>query len=154
MAFVAGQRLTAAALNEATENLNGGLVRTSNDTSTSGTTEKVWATTATLSLRASTVYTLVACAYWTNTVNDDQFSFRIRETSVSGTIRNGIVGHAGRGGGPYSTWLSYTFTTTTATTGVWVATLVRSVGTGTAQVQAVSELMLFRRGASGLYTTA
>jgi hypothetical protein len=152
--FLAGQKVTAAAITEATQSLVGGLLRTSNDTATSGTTEKSWGTTATLSLYASTTYCVIAQVYWLNSVANDEFFFRIRATSVAGTILNGIVSHKGNGGGPYSTWVSYTFTTTTATTAVYCGSLVRGTGTGTATVQAQSMIALYRMGASGLLTTA
>jgi len=151
--FVAGKRPTAAEMSEATQTLIKGQRRTTNDTATSGTTEQVWATTPTLSLPASTTITLIAACYWLNSVSNDQFFMRLRQTNLAGTILNGVVAHVGLGGGPYTTWVSYTFETSTATSQVYVATIVRGVGTGTATVQLNSELGAFRRGNSGLFTT-
>lgn len=156
VAFVAGQILTAAALTEATQSLvPNSFYRTTNDTPTSGTTEKAWGTTGTLSLYANTTYVVEAEVYWLNSVVDDQFFFRIRQTNVSGTLLNGDVGHKGAGGGPYFTKVTYTFTTgASASTAIYCGSLVRGVGTGTATVQALSTLFVYRRAASGILVAA
>lgn len=153
--FVAGQFLTAGQLNEATTTLlPNSLLRTSNDTPTSAGTEKAWGTTGTISLFANTTYHVVAEIFWNNTVANDEPFFRIRETNVAGTLRSGIVGHKGNGGGAYSSLVSYTFTSGSATTIVFCGTVLRGVGTGTITVNLNSRLGVYREGPSGMLVTA
>lgn len=154
MGFVSGQELTAAALTEATTTLVGGVLRTSTDTATSGTTEKAWATTTSISLYANTTYYVVCDLFWNNSNSGDVFFFRLRDTNTSGTIYSGIVGPTGLGGGPYPTRHSYTFTTSTATSKTFAACLVRGSGSGTATVQINSRVSVYREAASGTLATA
>jgi hypothetical protein len=154
MVFVAGQLLYAATLNEAVTTLTGGVLRTSTDTATSGTTEKAWATTTAIPLYANTTYHVTCEVFWNNSVNGDVFFMRLRDTNTSGTIYSGIVAQTGLGGGPYSTTHTYTFTTSSATSKTFAACLVRGSGTGTATVQLNSRVSVYREGASGILATA
>jgi hypothetical protein len=151
--FVTGQSPTSAKMNEVTEMLAGGTLRGLTDAAaTSGTTELAIATTGVVSLRASTTYQIRAKYYWTNTVANDVFFFRIRQTNTSGTILNGIVGQPGLGGGPYATEVTYTFETSVANTAVYLADIVRGSGTGTATVRIPSHIQVVRIGPSGVFT--
>jgi hypothetical protein len=149
--FVTAQALTADQLNRHVEKLKGGVLRSATAAgATSGTTELAVETTGVISLRATSTYRVKAKYYWTNTVNGDVFFHRIRATNISGTILNGIVGPTGLGGGPYPTEVTYTFETTTATTAVYLACIVRGSGTGTATCQTQSHITVERLGDSGI----
>lgn len=152
--FAAGSPLTASNLVNRTKDFVSGQYRTTTDTATSGTTEKVTVTSSAVNLLASTLYLVTYSCYWLNSVNADQFAFRIRSTNVSGTIRNGIVGHPGAGGGAYQTHVTAMYLTTTAESGVvFVGTLVRLTGTGTATPDVQTKISVERVADSGVFTT-
>jgi hypothetical protein len=151
MTVNAGQKVTASLVNSlAGMACAGGQVRVTNASATSGTTEVVWATTPSLSLAASTWYEVVVKCYWIGSVSSDQYSVRVRDTNVTGTIRNGVVAPPSQGGGPYPTEVVYTFETGSAANYTFCATVVRSSGTGTATVQAQSRILVNQIGPATL----
>jgi hypothetical protein len=151
--FFVGQGLTAAELRNRTKDILAGQYRDTAALATSGTTEQVYATSQSTDLLAETTYRVTAECYFLNSVDGDDFSIRIRDTNISGSIENGVV-IKGRGGGPYTIRCTYTFETVGAETGVlWVATILRLTGTGTATVDPDSFIDVERKGDSGIYTT-
>lgn len=157
MAFTAGQTATAAALNNASGvQTAGGIWRVTNSASTSGTTELAWGTTPTLALAASSTYEVVADIYLLNSGSAvDLYIVRIRDTNVSGTIRQAIDAYptTTSGPGPYPVRCSYTFTTSTAGNFVFCGTVQRSAGAETAQIVAGSKLEVILKGSSTVYST-
>jgi len=158
MGFFAGQTVTAAALNGASGvQTAGGLLRVTNSASTVGTTELAWATTPSLTLAASSTYEVVAEVYLLNSASAvDLYIVRIRDTNVSGTIRQAIDAYptTTAGTGPYPVRCTYTFTTSPAGNFVFCGTILRSSGAETAQVVASSKLEVILKGSSTVYATA
>jgi hypothetical protein len=157
MSFFAGQTATAAALNNASGVQEaGGLWRVTNAAATSGTTELAFATTGSLALAASSTYDAIVDLYYTGSVANDQFFFRIRDTNTAGTQRAIVVPPviATASGGPYFARLIYTFTTSTAANFVFAATMARNAGTGTCQALAGSRIKVELAGSSTVYATA
>ena len=158
MAFNAGQKLTASALDASLGvQTVGGLLRVTNSASTSGTTELAWATTPSYSLAANTTYTVEAELYILNSAGAvDLYVVRLRDTNVSGTIRAAYDAYPTTtvGAGPYPVLYSYTFTTTTAISYSACGTIFRFSGTDSAQAAAGSKITISSIGASGVLPTA
>lgn len=131
----------------------GGQLRTSNASATSGATELQWATTGSLSLPANSRFLIDVFAVFDVSAIGDEWDFRIRETNVSGTLRQEVIYGKTDNAVPYSMQYSYTHTTTTADTKTWVATVGRLGGTGTATVKATSYIYVYYLGPSSLITT-
>lgn len=125
--------------------------RVTNDSVTSGTTERVWLSTPALDLLANSTYIVCVELLWTGSTVNDSYVIRLRDTNISGTIRRTAVAPpvATAGGGPYSLRCRYRLTTTTAVTGmVWAATIARLIGTGTGQALIGSSIDVFRHRGS------
>lgn len=132
----------------------GGKRRTSSASATSGTTELQVLDTGSLNLEASSSYLIHAWLNWTPSVVNDDFDVRIRSTNVSGTTRNETVAPRALGLYPYGYAIEYVHTTTTAENSVvFVATIARIVGSGTATVTAGSFITVQYVGTSSLLGT-
>jgi hypothetical protein len=133
---LAGMKALADDINAALASCIGGEVRGS-DTSTISTVETSWATTGTssLSLAAASTYQIEIEALWFCSVANDDFTFRVRDTNTSGSIRMQSVCHKGSAVTPYTFRDSFLWTTTVAETKKWVATVVRNTGTGNITIQ-------------------
>ena len=132
MTVLAGQKALADDINTALAACLGGEVRGS-DTAQITTTETVFATTGSsaLSLAASATYRVDLFALHHCSVANDEFHFRIRDTALGGTVRfEAVTPKLSSIGIPYVLVGSFLWTTTTATTKKWVATVVRFSGTG------------------------
>lgn len=157
MSFASGQNATAASLNAASGvQTAGGILRVTNSASTSGTTELAWATTGSLALAANTLYEVEAECYLLNSGSAvDLYILRIRDTNVSGTIRQAIDAYptTTSGTGPYPVRCTYTFATSSAVNYVACATIVRASGAETCQVVAGSKLVVTALGPSTVLAT-
>lgn len=154
MPVLAGQKALADDINDALASCIGGEIRGS-DTSTITTTETSWATTGSsnLSLAASSIYRIEVDVLWFCSVANDDFVFRIRDTNVSGSIRMQKVCFKGSASTPYSFYGSFLWTTTTADSRKWVATVVRNTGTGNITVQGGSFIKATYLAPSGTIAT-
>lgn len=135
--------------------LIGGIERITADASTSGTTEKIWATTPTLALDAASTYEVEAGMKYSSTVAADDYVMRIREDNISGAIRIAFattkVSSASTG-----YWLTFkAFFKTTGAVGAkqFVGTIQRLSGTGTCPTDANSYLVVRRVGTSTVLAT-
>lgn len=150
--FAAGEKATADKLNTNIKTLLRGVVRSGDSASTSGTTLLTWATTFAVNLPASSVIRVELQVRWFNNTDNDQFGFRIYDTSTAGAMLSDTV-EKGYGGGPYNAFCSHTYTTGSAVVGqVFAATIHRVAGTGTALVKANSVIRVLREGDAGVYT--
>lgn len=159
MAFSAGQKLTASNLNASLGvQTVGGQLRVTQSANTSSTTEMAWATTPALNLAANTTFSVEAELFMVNSAGAaDVYIARIRDTNVSGTIRQAIDTPTliTTGAGPFSFYYSYTFTTTTAVSGyIACATLVRFSGSDSAAAAAGSSLIVKAIGSNTVLSTA
>lgn len=136
MTVLAGQKAFADDINAALASCLGGEVRGS-DTAAINTTETVWATTGSsdLSLGASSTYEISFLALFNVTDVSGQFAIKLRDTSVSGTIRFQAIPALFGIGLPLAFAGSFFWTTTTATTKKWVATVDRIFGAGNVVIQ-------------------
>lgn len=154
MPVLAGQKALADDLNAALAACIGGEIRGS-DTSTITTTETVWATTGSsnLSLAASSIYQIEVDVLWFCSVSNDDFVFRVRDTALGGSIRSQKVSFKGTNSTPYHYAASFLWTTTTADSRKWVATVVRNTGSGNITVQGGSLIKATYLAPSGTIAT-
>lgn len=146
MAFTAGQKLTATALNAANQ-VVGGIRRTTNSTATSGTTELVVMTSPSLSLQASGLFCVEAVFNWSPSTTSGRVLFKIRSTNVSGTILVQSISHEITDVVPYTTYLKAYYATTSAEASkVFVATAQRFAGSPNITVEATSSLVITQTG--------
>ena len=131
----------------------GGKRRTTSSV-TSGTTELQVADTGSLALIANSLFEVRVEFNWDSNVAGDHFIPRFRDTNVSGTVRQQqTVAGVSLTGVPTGWTMSFPYTTTTAETKTFVATIQRLSGTGTANVTAGTFIEVIYKGASSLYGT-
>jgi hypothetical protein len=154
MTVLAGQKALADDINAALAACIGGQVRGS-DTSALNTTETIWAQSgaSASSLAASSTYEVTLHAGCNITDVTGQWLFAIRETNVSGTIRAQAVMPDSDAGVPLHFSFSFLWTTTTATTKLWVATIDRIGGAGNIVIQGGSYLEATYKAPSGRIAT-
>lgn len=150
--FLPGEEITADRMNERTIDVIGGQYRIT--TAGAIVSETVVATISNVALRASTQYAVELDARWGNSVDGEQFGFRIRDTNIGGTILSDSVSK-GFGGGAYFERCVFPFFTTSATTRSFVATFLRvvSVSGGNGGVNPNTRFRVVREGDSGIFTT-
>ena len=136
MGVLAGQKALADDLNAALAACLGGQLRGSS-TAAINTTETVWATTgaSALSLGASSTYEVSFLAIFNVTDASGQFDFKLRDTDVAGAVRFEAIPAIFGAGLPLVVAGSFLWTTTTATTKTWVATVDRIGGAGNVVIQ-------------------
>lgn len=139
------------ALAEATDALGplGGKRRTA-DSAAITTTETIVVDTPSLSLAASSVFTLRFFVRADTSVVGTDVYLRIRDTNTSGTIRGEGLGFRSVVVGPDLAVLEAIYRTTTAESKVFVGTLVRTVGTGNIVAKVPTHLIVTREGPTTL----
>lgn len=154
MTVLAGQKALADDINAALASCIGGEVRGSS-TAAINTTETVWATTGSsaLSLAASSTYEIELRTTFNVTDASGQFLFKIRETDIAGTIRSQSLSSNAVAAVPLAFGLSFLWTTTTATTLKWVATVDRIAGAGNIVIDGGSYLIATYKAPSGRIAT-
>lgn len=130
-----------------------GQLRTTNAAATSGTTELLVLDTGAVSLPASSRFKIEVFLVFDASAAGDDYDVRIRETNVSGTVRQESVTSRTDNLVPYTYYTSVIHTTTTADTKTFVATIQRINGAGTATVKATSYILVTYIGPSSLVTT-
>jgi hypothetical protein len=149
----AGDILTADVYNRDTTAVRpGSIYRVTNASATSGTTELAVITTGTVALEVGAAYEVELFLLWNNSVANDDYNARIRDTNVAGTQRAG--GTLRRVAGAFSAFdtLVYPFTAA-ASTGVWCGTVQRAAGTGVCTALAGTRLYVRRLGPAGSLST-
>jgi hypothetical protein len=132
----------------------GGITRVTDDSDTSGITEKAVVTTGTIALEASSLYIVELHVYFLVATSGDKFDVQLRETSVAGTLLqsvNGIVTAAANVN--QEAVIHYPVITTTAVNKVYVGTLNRNAGAGVAHAKIGTHLRVKRLGVSSLLST-
>jgi hypothetical protein len=127
----------------------GGAVR-SNDVTGINTTETEAMTAPSVDLEANSTYRVTAYFSWYTSGADTAAHFRIRNASVGGTaLAQTISRKADEGSVPYSQTLTYIYKTTTAEANrVFVATVVRRLGTNDIFISGGSYIETTRLGSS------
>lgn len=150
----AGQKALADDINAALANCLGGQVRGSN-TAAINTTETAWALTGAsdLSLPASQTFEVDFFAIFNTTDATGLFDFKIRDDDASGAIRFEAIAPNIGAGIPLEFNGSFLWTTTTAATKKWAATVDRIGGAGNIVVQGGSFLRATYIAPSGRIAT-
>lgn len=128
----------------------GGKVRTADSAATSGTTELEVLDTGSLSLPASARCLVDVMMMYSNTAAGDDFDIRIRDTNVLGTQRQEVVTPRTDNLVPYVMNTSFIYTTTTAETKTFIASISRLLGTGVATVKATSYIIVYYLGTTAI----
>lgn len=130
-----------------------GQLRTTNAAATSGTTELLVLDTGAVSLPANSCFKVDVFLVWDSSAAGDDYDVRIRETNISGTVRQETITPRTDNLVPYRYSTSVIHTTTTADTKTFVATIQRINGSGTATVKATSYILVTYLGPSSLIST-
>lgn len=135
--------------------LPGGQNRITDDTDTTATTEKVVVTSGTYALEPNSFYMVRVAVYFLVRTSGDRFDVQLKETSTAGTQLGAVNGiTTGANNVNQEAIIDYpVITGGSGASKVYVGTLQRNNGSGTAYAKIGSHVMVERLGHSSLHST-